>query len=77
LNASAPAPDGRHAHHPTASAVGVSEQHDGTEERLAKYACPTHADVTAPQPGSCSICGMKLKEILPRPPPTREDSHEQ
>jgi hypothetical protein len=30
----------------------------------ARYSCPMHPDVSAPQPGDCPICGMALRETL-------------
>jgi FtsP/CotA-like multicopper oxidase with cupredoxin domain len=34
------------------------------------YACPMHPDVTAPEPGTCPRCGMKLLPVQAPTPPT-------
>jgi FtsP/CotA-like multicopper oxidase with cupredoxin domain len=48
----------------------------GDEARAASsYACPMHPDVTAPEPGSCPRCGMKLVPADTLPTAGSQEGH--
>jgi FtsP/CotA-like multicopper oxidase with cupredoxin domain len=38
------------------------------------YACPTHPEVTSPDPGPCPRCGMELLEAAPTTQPAAHDA---
>ncbi|HSQ47819.1 MAG TPA: heavy metal-binding domain-containing protein [Lutibacter sp.] len=42
---------------------GMKKECDMTHDKMDKtYSCPMHADIKSDKPGSCSKCGMNLKE---------------
>ena len=43
--------------------AGMKKECDMNHDKMDKaYSCPMHADINSDKPGSCSKCGMDLKE---------------
>lgn len=46
-----------------ACCAGMNKECDMNHDKMDKtYSCPMHADIKSDKPGSCSKCGMDLKE---------------
>jgi len=54
---------------PREPASEPAHQHDQAAPSDALWTCPMHPEIIRKEPGTCPICGMKLKPVAPKEAP--------
>ena len=53
----------QHSHREHETEQAYAQGHKQEQEKMQKYTCPMHSEVTTDHPGNCPKCGMKLVPI--------------